>query len=347
MVGVSMNDVTKRVLFSMCMGKGDVLLVDVLNYLHRFAWVFRDMTTNIGGTPQSVGHIYGFLRFLCYLKDKFPQCSIVLALDGIDTERREINANYKTNRECSYKLDISLEEILDMCSLIDGVYTCFDSTKEADDVIGSVSKKVCELCNKHNISKAVYILSNDKDMYQCVTDTYPCKINIIRKFGKGDRWLEDADLVDYHSALEKFNNAEPSNLPVYRAICGDTSDNLTGYPRFQKKVASEIANKCTFTVSGSEVSLKVKSNEVLSSKAEKGLSTILENVSILESNYRIMLLKIFDFELKSLDDVVKSRGLEYIVDLIIKYNMRQYRSNIWKYSSYKVDIANIFSLRGY
>ena len=336
-----LNEKTKQSLYNICANSKDVLLIDVMNYLHRFMWVHKTMQVSVGDDVVCTGHLFGFTRFLTCLKTRFPQCSIVLALDGKPEDRMAINPNYKAQRAHTYEVDAEMQELLCMCSVLDGVYVCLDDTKEADDVIYSVSKKVNALCLRNNIAKNIYVLSNDKDMFQCVTKTEPSSVKIIRKFGTGKDWFRGADLVDYNIARNVFEGVAPDNLAKYRAIIGDTSDNLKGYSRFRKSNAVILAENFDVTDDG----LVLKKGATFNSKWNSFLNVIYDDFSIFKNNYDIMKLRDFDFELSYLHDDVLD--LEKAVDSIVKYRLFTYKANVCCMSPYKNELTRLFALRGY
>lgn len=332
-----MTDKTKQNLFDICMKHDDVMIVDVLNYLHRYLWVNQDMSVVIDGEPVYTGHLYGFTRLMIYLKDKYPNCAIILALDGIDKSRRQVNSEYKAQRDHTYRVDAEMDELLKMCALVDGVYSCLDDNYEADDVINVVSTKVRELCLKNSIKKNIYILSTDKDMYQLVVDDDICPIHIIKKFGYGGN---PDDVVDESVVRAKFDNVSPRDLVKYRAIVGDASDNLRGYYRFRRSNAAIIAQNFDYDTDKQLLYLKEGVKPCLSWK--KFLPTVVDNMQVFRDNYFIMKLKDFDFEIENLKSLIEESSVNDVVGIIKKYRLNRYMNSLCagKYSSYREDIVN-------
>lgn len=328
-----MNDTTKKALYDICVNHKDVLVVDVMNYLHRYMWVYRDLSVTLGDETICTGHIYGFTNLMVYLKEKFPNCAIILALDGIDKERRATNSEYKAQREHSYDVAGGIDEIVKMCSLVEGVYTCYDRDYEADDVIGVVSKTVSKMCIKNGIEKKVYILSNDKDMYQLVTDGTICDINIIKKFGSEDRWYDDAEIVSVREVMERFNGVKPEDLVKFRAITGDPSDNLKGYYRFRKANAAIIAENFDYDVENKKLVMKDGVKPCQSWR--KFLPAVLEDMKTFQDNYAIMKLKDFDFEIIPVNTPEFIAPIDEILGLIKKYCLNKYKMKVVKYSQYR------------
>ncbi len=331
-----MNEITKKSLYDICVNHSDVLVIDVMNYLHRYMWVHQDMQAVVDGEPVCTGHLYGFTNFMTFLKDKFPNCAIILALDGIDKQRRSTNSEYKAQREHTYRVDSEMGELIKMCSLVEGVYTCFDEDYEADDVINVVSNCVRNMCNMNNIKKMVYILSNDKDMYQLVTSESICDINIIRKFGSGAKWFEESEIVTVEKVKEKFNGVEPKDLVKFRAIVGDSSDNLKGYYRFRKANAAIIAEN--FDYDSEKGILSLKEGAKPGQSWRKFLPTVLEDMKTFRDNYSIMKLKDFDFEIIPVNSRDFIAPISEIMGIIKKYQLNQYKMKVPKYSPYRDEI---------
>lgn len=339
-----MTEDTKMALYEICKKYDDLMIVDVLNYLHRYMWVHREMSVPMGDEMICTGHLYGFTKLMTYLKDKFPNCAIVLALDGIDKSRRSINVEYKAQRDHTYRVDAEMAELLKMCSLVDGVYTCYDENYEADDVINVVSSTVHSLCVKNGIKKNVYILSNDKDMYQIIKDSDVCPVHSILKFGYNGNSHE---IVDEACVREKFNGVSPKDLVKYRAIVGDASDNLNGYYRFRKANAAIIAENFDYDEAKGLLYLKEGSKPGLSWK--KFLPTIMDNMEIFRNNYAIMKLKSFDFEIvnihdmESLSESDRIEALSDAMSIIDKYKLNQYKRSViyGRYSRYRNILSEV------
>lgn len=322
-----MNTLTKESLFQMIVRSDEILLVDVSNFLYRYAWAYKDMSVDVNGQTVLTGHIYGFLKFLTRLEGTFNNPSIVLCLDGSDSSRRELNPNYKANRESHSDvkniIQSSTDDIVKMASLITSTYSCYDNSYEADDCIHSIVEKISELCRKNKIRKNVYILSNDKDMYQLVRDNDYAVVNIIRKVGVGDSWKDSSDIVDEHVVRDTFNGVSPVDLVKYRAIVGDSSDNLRGYYRFLKAKASEIANNYEYDMCNNTLVQK-KGSLVSDDIVDKYIPTILDKFNIFENNYKIMKMKSFDFEISPISMSLSREDISSIVSLINLYRMNEF-----------------------
>jgi DNA polymerase-1 len=284
------------------------------------------MEVMVNDNPICTGHLFGFTKLMTSLKTKYKNCAILLALDGIDVSRRMANESYKADREHDYRVDVEMDELLDMCSLVDGVFTCYDPDYEADDVIGSVVQEVYRLCKKNNIPKQINILSTDKDMYQLIRDDESVPIHSILKFSN------PPEIVDESVVRDKFNGVSPKDLVKFRAIVGDSSDNLSGYYRFRKANAAIIAEN--FDYDEEKQLLYLKPGVQYDPKWAKFLPTIADNMNTFRTNYSIMKLKKFDFEIipisdrHSLSDEELSQEYASIFGIIKKYQLNQYLTSI-------------------
>jgi DNA polymerase-1 len=100
---------------------------------------------------------------------------------------------------------------------------------EADDVIGSLSRS-CAL-NGYD----VIIVTGDSDLLQLVGDNIMAVLPGARRFGEFRQYDEPA-------VIERYGFA-PTLLPDYKALVGDTSDNIPGVPGIGEKTAKALIDK--------------------------------------------------------------------------------------------------------
>ena len=304
-----------------------LVIVDVSNYLYRCAWANRSYYYR--GVFK--GHIEGFLEFIVYLMKKFKGARVVLALDGKDSSRRRINENYKKNRSLTEETkevhDIvhgSFSDVVVLSGLINNVFGCYDKDYEADDVFGSI---VSYYNDTYKGRKNIYICTNDKDMYQLVSTEGNIKTRVARGIGTYDQMSGNLNIVTEKEVAERFNGVHPKDLLKFRAIVGDSSDNIKGYHRFLKRYASEIA--CNVDYIQKDHIFRVKEGHALDKRAEaKCRDVILKNFDIFESNYEIMRLRTFNFKISPICSKQFHKGKEEIKELINKYDLHSFYSYI-------------------
>lgn len=318
------------------------MIIDVYNYVFKFYFAHRDLSVTLeDGTSLPTGHLYGFTRNIIWLKEKFPECAIILANDGYDQERRNIDENYKAGRAHEIEPGEYVVDLFKMCSLIDGVYVVYDKDYEADDAAASVTRTLKHLCNKFNIDKQIYLLSSDKDWWQLIDDGVGnhCKISTVKKWGTGDKWLEEAQIITEEKVGEEFNGTKPENLLKFRAITGDSSDNLKGYYRFFKKNAAIIAENFDYDEEKNE--LVLKDGVEMHASWEKFLTKVQEDMSVFQKNYKIMSLKDFDFSLIPISDRLADDSIPEIVDMLEKFKLYYYMQNSPNFSAHGSKIKEV------
>src|SRR5256885_705123 len=97
---------------------------------------------------------------------------------------------------------------------------------EADDVIGALSVKAVEK------GLDVIILSGDNDLLQLV--------NPHVKVLTSKRGISDTILYDEAKVIEKYGGLRPDQLPEFKAIRGDVTDNIPGVAGIGDKGAQKL-----------------------------------------------------------------------------------------------------------
>lgn len=99
---------------------------------------------------------------------------------------------------------------------------------EADDLIGTLAKQA----QAKNIPSM--IVTGDQDLYQLVN-------HLIRVYNIG-RGLNHAEVMDEERVKEKYG-LSPSQLVDYKALRGDSSDNIPGVPGVGPKTAQQLISQ--------------------------------------------------------------------------------------------------------
>jgi 5'-3' exonuclease len=323
---------TKVIIHQLLTEHNPVILVDMSNHMYKFAYVFRDMSIQVGSKEIPTGNIYGFLNMLTNMRKAMPKCGIVVVPDGYDRSLKEINSEYKAGRSHDVEVHTDTNDILAMACMLPNVWVSYHPEYEADSTIYSIAKVMTRLIDKNEIQgQKVVVYSNDKDLYQCVDH------NVItaRKLGKGMKWLIPEESVSVGNVKDQYNGVYPEGLALFRSLTGDSSDNIKGYLRFPKKIAEVFANdynihhisddeplpdnfiKVTDEASFGFVS-KVDSPRPMDAKWFK---VIQEEPARLKNNYAVMKLKTYDFTIYRVDT---SRGLE----LVRLYRLSKYAAEL-------------------
>lgn len=207
--------------------KKNLILIDghALAFRQYFALERTGMRTSTGVPSWAV---FGFFKALFDLmknKELEPDAIAVTFDVSHQTFRTERYDEYKANRE---KMPDDLH--VQMGLIYEGLQAFSipiyqKEGFEADDVIGTISKKACELGHK------VYILTGDQDSFQLV-DTEGCVKVIIPSKG---------ELVEYdwEKVYEKLG-VYPNQVIDYKALRGDSSDNIPGIRGIGEKTAQKL-----------------------------------------------------------------------------------------------------------
>ncbi len=142
---------------------------------------------------------------------------VIVAIDSETSWRKDEYPSYKSQRperEIGYYTVMASvwKDLANECAVLgaDGF--------EADDVVATVCAAIYQTCD-------ITILSDDKDLYQCLQ--YAARVETLR--GK--------------SFTGKELGIKPSQVPMWLALAGDSSDNLPGVPGIGDKYAREYCNR--------------------------------------------------------------------------------------------------------
>jgi DNA polymerase-1 len=209
------------------MSKKKFVIIDGNAIIHRAYYALPPMTVKDG---TMVNAVYGFTSMLLKVINDINPDYLAVSFDVAGgTFRSEVYEDYKATR---VKAD---QELYDQIPLVYEVVKTLDIpiyTKkgyEADDIIGTVTKKIK---NKKNIETV--IVTGDMDMLQLVDDNV--KVYELRK------GLSDIVLFDEKKVKEKYGFG-PDMVVDYKALRGDTSDNIPGIKGIGEKTAKELIEK--------------------------------------------------------------------------------------------------------
>ena len=203
-----------------------LLLIDGHNLLFKMFFgmpfpFYNDNNVNITGTVGFVGTVVKMIKYL-----KADECLVVF--DGEGSRNVRDDEDYKANRQTDYG-SLSDEEnpftqLRFIKAVLDYLNINWIETEgiECDDYIAIISKKY---------DGEVFISSTDTDFYQLVND----RIKIIRFRGKNTVFVDEKFINEKFSIL-------PSDFALYKALIGDTADNIKGIHKVGPKTAVNIIN---------------------------------------------------------------------------------------------------------
>ncbi len=234
----------------------------------------RTFMSNSAGVPTWA--VYGFFKAIFDLlkNKKITSDAIAVAFDlSHQTFRLEKYSEYKSNRRAMPDpMRAQMPLIMEGLEAFNiPIYT--KEGFEADDVIGTISKRASEL--GHN----VLILTGDQDAFQLIDKEGRVKVVIP---ARGEMMIYDWDMV-----YEKLN-VYPEQIVDYKSLRGDQSDNIPGVFGIGEKTAVKLLadfgtleNLLAHTADIPQPALRKKIEDgVDNAKLSKELATIVCDVDI-------------------------------------------------------------------
>ncbi|MBF2027287.1 MAG: DNA polymerase I [Oscillatoriales cyanobacterium C42_A2020_001] len=182
------------------------------------------------GIPTSVS--YGFLKSLLEVMETEKPQYVAIAFDlGEKTFRHDHDATYKEGRPDApedFMPDLeNLQELLLALKLPIFMVPGY----EADDVIGTLSRRAS------TAGMRVKILSGDRDLFQLVDEEDNTTVLYMSTvYGKGLQSLKEYGSEEVKAKMGIL----PSQIVDFKALCGDSSDNIPGVRGIGEKTAVQL-----------------------------------------------------------------------------------------------------------
>ncbi len=198
-----------------------LLAIDGNSILHRAFYGIK-LLSNKDGTPTNA--VFGFMNI--YLKNLniVNPDAVAVAFDRSEpTFRHEAVSSYKANRhgmpdELAQQLPI-IKKLLELM----GIKVIEYAGYEADDILGTLAHSCTDSGNK------CFILTGDRDSLQLINDNVTVLLTTNR------------ETIQY--TPERFKaeyGFSPVNLIDFKALMGDSSDNISGVAGIGEKTASTL-----------------------------------------------------------------------------------------------------------
>ena len=209
------------------MKRAVLLDVSAITYRAYFA------NMNFRTKNEPTGAVYGFINTLLSIIKEFNPDYMAAAFDvkRSSLKRTEIYSDYKSNRQSTP------EDLVVQIPRIEEVLDAFNINRyriesyEADDVLGSIAKKIAR------DDLEVIIVTGDKDLSQLVEKNIT--IALLGKGTEGEKFgmLRTAeDVVNYLGVV-------PEKIPDLFGLIGDKSDGIPGVTKIGEKKALAIFSK--------------------------------------------------------------------------------------------------------
>ena len=177
---------------------------------------------------ESTAATYGFANILLRIIEKEKPEYLAVAFDTGKTFRNEMYAGYKATRA---KMP---EELIPQIDRIRELVDAFNFPRlevkgyEADDVLGTVAKKAAKQ------GYGVKIITGDRDLLQLVSDRIIVNLAGGKISNAKDYFPED---------VKAYLGIFPDQVVDYKALVGDTSDNIPGVKGVGPKTATALLSQ--------------------------------------------------------------------------------------------------------
>lgn len=204
------------------MAQNKILLLDSNSLMHRAYHALPNLKSSKG---LYTGAIYGFLSILLRLIKEQKPTHIAAAFDlHGPTFRHEMFKDYKATRKpMDEELRQQVEPLKELITAM-GIKIVSLQGYEGDDILGTLSKRFDDEC---------IIVTGDRDSFQLVSPT--TKVFWTKK------GVSDIEVYDEERLLQ--DGFTVSQFIDYKALRGDTSDNVPGILGVGEKTAKQLLEK--------------------------------------------------------------------------------------------------------
>jgi len=200
-----------------------VYLIDGYSLLYRAFYALPPSIATTSGLPTNA--LYGFTSMILKLLDSEEEVGVGVVWDsGKPAFRMEIFPEYKAHRsampeELKVQLD-HLDEILEAMNIPAIRAEGF----EADDALATLSRRVPE-------DVELFIVTGDQDAMQLVDE----HVRVLRT----TRGVSETKAYGREEVIEEYG-VKPEQIPDYKALVGDPSDNIPGVRGVGPKSAASL-----------------------------------------------------------------------------------------------------------
>ncbi len=207
-----------------------LVLIDTANFFHRSFYAFPMQLTTPAGA--FINAVYGFASMLIALTEELAPTHLMVAFESEkEPVFREIEfPDYKATRVKAP------DELYAQIPRVKEIATAFNipifelAGFEADDLIGTTVEKF-----QNHPDLKIIILTGDLDTLQMVKND---KV-VVETLKKG---VSETIIYNEETTKERYG-VEPDQLPDYKGLVGDPSDNIPGVPGIGPKTATIIIQK--------------------------------------------------------------------------------------------------------
>ncbi len=201
----------------------ELFLVDGNNLAYRAFFALPEELQTTDGQPTNA--LLGFTNMLFKLLSDYKPRGVAVAWDTRPTHRKEIDAEYKADRRAMP--DLLREQFPHFRPIVEafGYQNLEFEGWEADDVIATLATQADEAGVK------TCVVSTDRDAFQLVSENV-CLMMTPR--GVADVQVYTPERVEARYGIQ------PSQIPDFIGLKGDSSDNIPGIPGIGDKTAGQL-----------------------------------------------------------------------------------------------------------
>jgi DNA polymerase-1 len=202
-----------------------LVLIDGYGLIFRAYYAIKNEISTSKG--EVVNAVFGFASMLLDVLNRERPEHAIIALEGGRTFREEEYADYKANRGAMPDdLRPQVERVRQLIAALNIPVEERDGY-EADDVIGSLARH----CRERGDIRVI-IVTGDSDLLQLVDENTTVVLPGTQRFGELRYFDPDAVRTRY--------GFEPEYVADYKALVGDTSDNIPGVAGIGEKTAKAL-----------------------------------------------------------------------------------------------------------
>ena len=245
-----------------------LLIVDGSNLLFQMFYGMPARIVNAHG--RAIQGTLGFIGALLKIIRMVQPTHVLVAFDGeCDNGRTALDENYKANRPDYSEMpeeDTPFSQLPDIYAALDELGICHKETEncEADDWIAAYAVQWGK-------SMDVVIVSQDSDFFQLITE----RVSVLRYRGK------NTVICDPAYIQEKLG-IRPDRYASFKALTGDTADNIRGADKIGPKTAAELMN--TF---GNLQTMIEQADSIRKSSIRQ---SVIQNAARIRKNYDLICL---------------------------------------------------------
>jgi DNA polymerase-1 len=206
-----------------------LILIDANSLIYRCFYALPPLT---GPDNRPSGALYGLSNVLIkILREQKPDFVAAFFDRPEPTFRKEIFKEYKIHRPKAP--DELVSQIVEAHNLFEAfkIKTSECPGFEADDLIGAAVEKF-----KNEPDLKIIILTGDLDSLQLVEND---KV-VAETFKKG---ISETIIYNEEAVKERYLGLLPNQIPDFKSLVGDPSDNILGVPGIGPKTASPLIKK--------------------------------------------------------------------------------------------------------